>query len=198
MEWRVRNSKYRSLLLQDVSSFSQDRYFLLKYSQRVPETGYPSYASLDHLLISYAQAAVRTLRSTAHSFSTTMAATTDSTTAEFSPSSPPPSSTIANASVFTKNEHDIERATPPEHEPEPEPPLMFTRTFCQRGDPEVKNARKIYLRSFLLGLFLVVLATLAVLSIYWDLCGTFLRIPPKGGLSYVVRPPDIQRKSLII
>ena len=88
--------------------------------QRVPETGYPSYASLDLL---YAQAAVRTLRSTAHSSSTTMATTTDSTTAEFSPSSPLPSSTIANASVFTENEHDIERATPPE----PEPPLLFMK-----------------------------------------------------------------------
>ena len=109
-----------------------------------------------------------------------MAATTDSTTAEFSP---PPSSTIANASVFTKNEHDIERATPPQLEPEPEHPLLFTKTFCQRGDPEIKKARNIYLRSFLLGLFLVVLAMLSVLSIYW---GSLWHIPAHSFEGWIV------------
>ena len=112
-----------------------------------------------------------------------MAATTDSTTAEFSPSSTPPSSTIANASVFTKNEHDIERATPPE--PESEPPLLFTKTLSQRGDPEVKKARNIYLGSFFLGLFLVVLAMLSVLSIYW---GSLWHIPAHPFEGWIVLP----------
>ncbi|KIM42629.1 hypothetical protein M413DRAFT_408539 [Hebeloma cylindrosporum] len=103
-----------------------------------------------------------------------MADTTDSNTAEFDPSSPPPSSTIANASVFTKNEHDIERAIPPDPEPELQYPVLFSKTFCQRGDPEVKKARMVYLRSFLLGLFMVVLAMFSIFSIYW---GSLWKIP---------------------
>jgi len=116
-----------------------------------------------------------------------MADTTNSNTAEFDPSSSPPSSTIANVSVFTKHEHDIERATLPE--PEPERPILFSKTFCQRGDPEVKTARFIYLRSFFLGLFLVVLAMFSIFSIYW---GSLWQIPahPLEGWIVVRIPPS--------
>jgi len=126
-----------------------------------------------------------------------MADTTNSNTAEFDPPSSPPSSTIANVSVFTKNEHDIERATPPEPEPEFERPILFSKKFCQRGDAEVKRARFIYLRSFFLGLFLVVLAMFSIFSIYW---GSLWKIPahPLEGWIVVRIPPLLESMTPLI
>jgi hypothetical protein len=98
-----------------------------------------------------------------------MADTTDSNAAEFSTHTPP-SSTITAASVFTKHEQDIERATPSR----PHPQLLFSKNFFQTGDPEVNKARRIYLKAYLSGLFMVILSLFSIFSIYW---GSLWHVP---------------------
>jgi hypothetical protein len=96
-------------------------------------------------LISYAQAAVRTLRSTAHSFSTRQLWPRQRIQLQPTHSAhraPPPSSTIANASVFTKNEHDIDRATPPGPDPNPNPHSYYSiyEDFLSERTPRRQKA----------------------------------------------------------
>ena len=50
----------------------------------------------------------------------------------------------------------------------------FSKRFCQRGDPEVAQARKIYLKVYLKGFLTIILTIFAVFPIYW---GSLWKVP---------------------
>ena len=54
------------------------------------------------------------------------------------------------------------------------PSPLFTKRFHARGDPEMARARKIYLKTYISGLSLVIVTIFTVFSIYW---GSLWKVP---------------------
>lgn len=54
------------------------------------------------------------------------------------------------------------------------PSRPFSKRFCQAGDPEVTQARAIYLKTYMTGLFTVIVTVFAVFPIYW---GSLWKVP---------------------
>jgi cobalamin biosynthesis protein CobD/CbiB len=82
-------------------------------------------------------------------------------------------------------EEDIERRLDiiTDH-PAPRPsPMMFSKGFLEKGDPEVARARAIYFKSYLLGFGVMVVTIFIVFSIYW---GSLWRIPAHSLQGWIV------------
>ena len=50
----------------------------------------------------------------------------------------------------------------------------FSKSFLQAGDPELITARAIYVKTYIAGLFMVILTVFAVFPIYW---GSLWKVP---------------------
>jgi hypothetical protein len=62
----------------------------------------------------------------------------------------------------------------PTKEGGPPPPRPFSKSFCQRGDPEVTQARTIYLKAYIGGFLTIIVTVFAVFPIYW---GSLWKVP---------------------
>ena len=56
----------------------------------------------------------------------------------------------------------------------PQPSLPFTKRLFQTGDPEVTQARAIYIKSYITGFIAIILTVFAVFPIYW---GSLWKVP---------------------
>ncbi|KAF8972086.1 hypothetical protein BDZ97DRAFT_1011209 [Flammula alnicola] len=81
-------------------------------------------------------------------------------------------------SLSSKYDQDIENSSPAPPSPQP-----FTKSFHQRGDPEVHRARMIYLKAYISGLIMVILTIFAVFSIYW---GSLWKVPAHPLVGWIV------------
>lgn len=64
-----------------------------------------------------------------------------------------------------------------------ESPLMFSKKFWDKGDPELERARAIYFHAYFVGLVAIIITIFVVFSIYW---GSLWRVPNHALQGWVV------------
>lgn len=84
-------------------------------------------------------------------------------------------STVSHSTSLSHSESTKESAPPPPSRP-------YSKHFHQR-DPEATKARSIYLKSYLGGLFIIIITIFAVFPIYW---GSLWKVPARPLTGWIV------------
>ena len=79
-------------------------------------------------------------------------------------------SVMASSTLASPTQSHIQ----PTKEGGPPPSRPFSKRFCQRRDPEVAQARKIYLKTYIHGFAAIIITIFAVFPIYW---GSLWKVP---------------------